>query len=283
MQPLTPEQELSANHRRALIPTWLWRFRKLCDISFVYSQKRSEGKSSCSKCLYSNMAADIDRLVSFEEAHYDQYDYYNLEEYPCHAGGKGRSKKEIGLNTNRHCPAGHERKIAGKLQNSEIKRRRTKSSSSWGTWIEVSMIRCVLMHTCWETCPGKSSTLFVHQLPFYVTTRDQIFITCTNIGISCFAYLYFIANIPHALFFCASQNQAAHTGDGWVKPDRGPNVCSAFFPDPLNVDLIQLEGARMRVLLLSRDTLVSAAAVLTWIACVCVLGVGCHVLKVNWL
>ncbi|KAI2665082.1 Nuclear protein 1 [Labeo rohita] len=63
------------------------------------------------------MATDIDRLVSFEEAHYDEYEYYNLEEYSCHAGGKGRTKKEIGLNTNRHCPAGHERKIAGKLQN----------------------------------------------------------------------------------------------------------------------------------------------------------------------
>jgi len=79
---------------------------------------------------------DIDRLVSFEEAHYDQYDYYNLEEYPCHAGGKGRSKKEIELNTNRHSPAGHERKITEKLQNSE-KRRRTKSSTSWGKYIEV--------------------------------------------------------------------------------------------------------------------------------------------------
>ncbi|KAK2910843.1 hypothetical protein QQF64_026410 [Cirrhinus molitorella] len=27
------------------------------------------------------MATDIDRLVSFEEAHYDEYEYYNLEEY----------------------------------------------------------------------------------------------------------------------------------------------------------------------------------------------------------
>ncbi|KAL4660611.1 nuclear transcriptional regulator 1-like protein [Arapaima gigas] len=55
------------------------------------------------------MAADIDTLVSFEEEHYDEYEYYNLMEYPCHAGGKGRTKREIGLNTNRHCPAGHER------------------------------------------------------------------------------------------------------------------------------------------------------------------------------
>uniref|UniRef100_A0A8C9QPH6 Nuclear protein 1a n=1 Tax=Scleropages formosus TaxID=113540 RepID=A0A8C9QPH6_SCLFO len=76
------------------------------------------------------MAADIDTLVSFEEEHYDQYEYYNLVEYPCHAGGKGRTKREIGLNTNRHCPAGHERKIAEKYHNSEVKRRRTKSCSS---------------------------------------------------------------------------------------------------------------------------------------------------------
>ncbi|XP_013875101.1 nuclear transcriptional regulator 1-like protein [Austrofundulus limnaeus] len=75
------------------------------------------------------MAADLDRLASFEEAFYDQYDYYNLQEYPCHAGGKGRSKREMELNTNRHSPAGHERKIAEKFHNSQMKRRRTKSSS----------------------------------------------------------------------------------------------------------------------------------------------------------
>lgn len=79
---------------------------------------------------FENMATDIERLANFEEAHYDQYEYYNLDDYSCHAGGKGRTKKEIGLNTNRHCPAGHERKIAEKFRNSELKRRRTKSSSS---------------------------------------------------------------------------------------------------------------------------------------------------------
>uniref|UniRef100_A0A3Q3FPY9 Nuclear protein 1a n=1 Tax=Labrus bergylta TaxID=56723 RepID=A0A3Q3FPY9_9LABR len=56
-------------------------------------------------------------FVSFEEAHYDQYDYYNLREYSCHACGKGRSKREI-------------EKIAEKLHNSQMKRRRTKSLSS---------------------------------------------------------------------------------------------------------------------------------------------------------
>lgn len=103
-----------------------------------------------------DMATDIDSFVSFEEAIYDEYDYYNLEEYPCHAGGKGRSKKEIELNTNRHIPAGHERKIAGKLQNSEIKRRRTKSSSSWGTCLEVRMMSL--------------ATCLVHQLLFNATS-----------------------------------------------------------------------------------------------------------------
>ena len=76
------------------------------------------------------MATDIERLASFEATYYDQYDYYNLREYSCHARGKGRSKREIELNTNRHSPAGHERKIAEKFHNSEMKRRRTKSSSS---------------------------------------------------------------------------------------------------------------------------------------------------------
>uniref|UniRef100_G3QA32 Nuclear protein 1a n=2 Tax=Gasterosteus aculeatus aculeatus TaxID=481459 RepID=G3QA32_GASAC len=72
------------------------------------------------------MATDMERFVCFEETYYDQYDYYNLREYSCHACGKGRSKREIELNTNRHCPAGHERKITEKYHNSEVKRRRPK-------------------------------------------------------------------------------------------------------------------------------------------------------------
>lgn len=109
------------------------------------------------------MATDIERLVSFEEAYYDQYDYYNLLEYSAHAGGKGRSKREIELNTNRHCPAGHERKIAEKYHNSQMKRRRTKSSSSWwlfsamftGSYGLVSSERCL----CWTVVIEKQSCL----------------------------------------------------------------------------------------------------------------------------
>ncbi len=95
------------------------------------------------------MATDMERFVSFEEAYYDQYDYYNLLEYSCHAGGKGRTKREIELNTNRHCPAGHERKIAEKFHNSQMKRRRTKSSSSWCLQVTMFVQNCCkLLFVC---------------------------------------------------------------------------------------------------------------------------------------
>ncbi|KAM9320468.1 nuclear protein 2 [Gastrophryne carolinensis] len=76
------------------------------------------------------MSADVESLVVFEQDHYDEYDYYNLKEYGCGAGGKGRTKKEIEQNGNRHVPAGHERKIVEKLHNTELKRRRSRSSSN---------------------------------------------------------------------------------------------------------------------------------------------------------
>ncbi|XP_074120075.1 nuclear protein 2 [Sminthopsis crassicaudata] len=64
-------------------------------------------------------------LGSFEEEHYDCYDYYNLRESPLRGPGwsKGRTRRERELRTNRPVPAGHERKIAQKLYNSQRKRR----------------------------------------------------------------------------------------------------------------------------------------------------------------
>ncbi|XP_072272198.1 nuclear protein 2 [Pyxicephalus adspersus] len=76
------------------------------------------------------MSADVESLVVFERDHYDEYDYYNLQEYGCGTGGKGRTKKEIEQNGNRPVPAGHERKIVEKLHNSELKRRRSRSTSN---------------------------------------------------------------------------------------------------------------------------------------------------------
>ncbi|XP_050785502.1 nuclear protein 2 [Gopherus flavomarginatus] len=62
------------------------------------------------------------------EARYDPYEWYNVREWSGPrgpgSGGKGRSRRERELRTNRHLPAGHERKIAQKLRNSQAKRRR---------------------------------------------------------------------------------------------------------------------------------------------------------------
>ncbi|KAM9149096.1 nuclear protein 1 [Pangshura tecta] len=61
----------------------------------------------------------------FEGQHFDPYDYYSLTERYSVPGGcsrKGRSKREAAGNTNRPSPAGHERKIARKLQRSERRR-----------------------------------------------------------------------------------------------------------------------------------------------------------------
>ncbi|XP_017293790.1 nuclear protein 1b [Kryptolebias marmoratus] len=58
----------------------------------------------------------------FEEEYYDEYDYYSLtDKYAEGSARKGRTKKEASDNTNRPNPAGHERKIVEKLQNSEKK------------------------------------------------------------------------------------------------------------------------------------------------------------------
>jgi len=59
------------------------------------------------------------------EYYLDEYDYYNFDPVATAVSHsrKGRSKKEASLNTNRHNPAGHERKVLTKLQNTEKKRK----------------------------------------------------------------------------------------------------------------------------------------------------------------
>merc|ERR1712062_776897 len=54
------------------------------------------------------------------ESHFDQYEHYNYDQdkaiFSGHSG-KQRSKKEAAMNTNKHNPGGHERKIVNKLMN----------------------------------------------------------------------------------------------------------------------------------------------------------------------
>ena len=62
----------------------------------------------------------------------DEYDYYNLDRVATNLSHsrKGRSKKEASLNTNRPNPAGHERKLLTKLQNTERKKKETNLRTS---------------------------------------------------------------------------------------------------------------------------------------------------------
>eukprot|EP00794_Sanderia_malayensis_P000027 gene27-617_t len=60
------------------------------------------------------------------DSYFDEYDYYNFErKYVEPQSRKGRTKREASLNTNRHVPAGHERKVLQKFVNTE-KRRKSK-------------------------------------------------------------------------------------------------------------------------------------------------------------
>jgi len=68
------------------------------------------------------------------EAHFDEFEHYNFDqEKAMNSGhsGKQRTKKEASMNTNKHNPGGHERKIVTKLMNAE-KNNQTRMAASVG-------------------------------------------------------------------------------------------------------------------------------------------------------
>ena len=75
------------------------------------------------------------------EAHFDEYEHYNYDQdkqmFSGHSG-KQRSKKEAEQNTNKHNPAGHERKILTKLQNMEAKAKLAPKTSNGAAAAEPS-------------------------------------------------------------------------------------------------------------------------------------------------
>ncbi|XP_073504837.1 nuclear protein 2-like [Phyllobates terribilis] len=75
--------------------------------------------------MTSYVQADKLQPTDFEVRYFDDYDYYNLtDRYALTAAArKGRTKKEARENTNKDNPAGHERKIAEKLQKTENKKK----------------------------------------------------------------------------------------------------------------------------------------------------------------
>ena len=64
------------------------------------------------------LTSDSDVPDADQERH-EKYNYDQDENMMSGHSGKQRTKKEAEMNTNRHCPGGHERKITTKLQNME--------------------------------------------------------------------------------------------------------------------------------------------------------------------
>merc|ERR1712059_35107 len=72
--------------------------------------------------------------VTMSEAHFDEFEHYNFDQDKAmNSGhsGKQRTKKEASMNTNKHNPGGHERKIVTKLMNAE-KNNQTRVSAPVG-------------------------------------------------------------------------------------------------------------------------------------------------------
>ncbi len=66
----------------------------------------------------------MSNLTYYIDNNLDEYDHYSMDQHKyIHRGssGKGRSKLEAALNTNRPDPCGHTRKIVQKLSNSHKK------------------------------------------------------------------------------------------------------------------------------------------------------------------
>merc|ERR1712060_64628 len=62
------------------------------------------------------------RPSRMSEAHFDAFEHYNFDQDKAMRSGhsgKQRTKKEASMNTNKHNPGGHERKIVTKLMNAE--------------------------------------------------------------------------------------------------------------------------------------------------------------------
>merc|ERR1712183_1093021 len=68
----------------------------------------------------------VSKNSKMSESHFDKYEHYNYDQDKAmYSGGSGkqRSKLEAAQHTNQHNPAGHERKIATKLMNSDKNRK----------------------------------------------------------------------------------------------------------------------------------------------------------------
>lgn len=124
--------------------TWYKILLKSCTQTFTHYWKKHHIQEHSEK-LWAQVPKEMKgvsqrrRLVNNIEYYLDEYDHYNFDPVATTLSHsrKGRSKKEARLNTNRPNPAGHERKVLTKLQNTEKKRKEinTRTSAKW--WVLV--------------------------------------------------------------------------------------------------------------------------------------------------
>ena len=113
------------------------------------------------------------------DRYFDQYDYFSFDrKYTEPQSRKGRSKRECQQNTNRHVPAGHERKVVTKYQNTEKNRKEEQAAKknwrlfwlariwrqrllpendyySWTANREKYMLFTLVRETCIDACIGR--------------------------------------------------------------------------------------------------------------------------------
>merc|ERR1712055_1212510 len=71
---------------------------------------------------FGNLPFRSETQPTMSEEHFDEFEHYNFDQDKAMRSGhsgKQRTKKEASMNTNKHNPGGHERKIVTKLQNME--------------------------------------------------------------------------------------------------------------------------------------------------------------------
>merc|ERR1712054_184736 len=71
---------------------------------------------------FGNLPFRLETQTTMSEEHFDEFEHYNFDQDKAMRSGhsgKQRAKKEASMNTNKHNPGGHERKIVRKLMNAE--------------------------------------------------------------------------------------------------------------------------------------------------------------------
>merc|ERR1711953_641864 len=71
---------------------------------------------------FGNLPFRSETQPTMSEEHFDEFEHYNFDQDKAMRSGhsgKQRTKKEASMNTNKHNPGGHERKIVTKLMNAE--------------------------------------------------------------------------------------------------------------------------------------------------------------------